>query len=33
MPNTYINKVILGTEVKLDLTGDDIKPEHLKKKY
>lgn len=31
MPNTYINKVILGTEVKLDLTGDDIKPEHLKK--
>lgn len=27
----YINKVILGTEVKLDLTGDDITAADLKK--
>nr|DAU50728.1 MAG TPA: tail protein [Caudoviricetes sp.] len=27
----YINKVILGTEVKLDLTSDDITAADLKK--
>lgn len=30
MPNTYVNKVIIGSETKLDLTADDVKPEHLK---
>lgn len=29
MPNQYINKVIVGTETKLDLTGDDITPDKL----
>lgn len=30
MPNTYVNKVIIGSETKLDLTADDIKAEYLK---
>lgn len=30
MANQYVNKVILGSDVKLDLTQDDIKPEYLK---
>lgn len=29
MPNQYVNKVIVGTEVKLDLTADDITPDKL----
>ena len=29
MANQYINKVIIGNEVKIDLTGDDITPEKL----
>lgn len=29
MPNQYINKVVLGGEVKLDLTADDITPDKL----
>ena len=31
MSNQYINKVIVGTEVKLDLTGDDITADKLAK--
>ena len=31
MPNTYINKLIVGEEVKFDLTQDDITPEKLAK--
>ena len=31
MANQYVNKIIIGTEVKLDLTGDDITPEKLAK--
>lgn len=31
MSNSYINKVIVGTEVKLDLTGDDITADKLAK--
>lgn len=31
MANQYVNKVIVGTEVKLDLTGDDVTPEKLAK--
>ena len=31
MANQYVNKVIIGNEVKLDLTGDDITPEKLAK--
>lgn len=29
MANQYVNKIIVGTEVKLDLTGDDITPDKL----
>lgn len=29
MANQYVNKVIIGTETKLDLTGDDITPDKL----
>lgn len=29
MANQYVNKVIIGNEVKIDLTGDDITPEKL----
>lgn len=29
MTNQYVNKVIIGTEVKLDLTQDDITPDKL----
>lgn len=29
MANQYVNKVIVGTEVKLDLTQDDITPDKL----
>lgn len=29
MANSYINKVIVGTEVKLDLTGDDVTADKL----
>ena len=29
MANKYVNKVIIGTEVKLDLTQDDITPDKL----
>lgn len=31
MANQYINKVIIGGETKIDLTGDDITPEKLAK--
>lgn len=31
MPNTYVNKLIVGEEVKFDLTQDDITPEKLAK--
>lgn len=31
MANQFVNKVIIGTEVKLDLTGDTVTPEDLKK--
>lgn len=31
MANKYVNKVIIGTEVKLDLTQDDITPDKLAK--
>lgn len=31
MANQYVNKVIIGAEVKLDLTGDDVTPEKLAK--
>lgn len=31
MANQYVNKVIVGTEVKLDLTQDDITPDKLAK--
>lgn len=31
MANQYVNKVIIGTEVKLDLTGDTITPADLQK--
>lgn len=31
MANQYVNKVIIGTEVKMDLTGDDVTPEKLTK--
>lgn len=31
MANKYINKVIIGNDVKLDLTADTITPEDLKK--
>ena len=31
MPNTYINKLIVGEEVKFDLTQDDITPDKLAK--
>ncbi len=31
MSNQYINKVIVGTETKLDLTGDDITADKLAK--
>lgn len=29
MANQYVNKVIIGTEVKLDLTNDDVTPDKL----
>lgn len=29
MANKYVNKIIIGTETKLDLTGDDITPDKL----
>ena len=29
MANQYVNKVIIGSEVKLDLTQDDITPDKL----
>ena len=29
LANQYVNKVIIGTEVKLDLTQDDITPDKL----
>lgn len=31
MANQYVNKVIVGTEVKLDLTNDDVTPDKLAK--
>lgn len=31
MANQYVNKVIVGTDVKLDLTADTITPDDLKK--
>lgn len=31
MANKYVNKLIIGTEVKLDLTQDDITPDKLAK--
>lgn len=31
MANQYVNKVIIGNEVKIDLTGDDITAEKLAK--
>lgn len=31
MANQYVNKVIIGNDVKLDLTGDDVTPEKLSK--
>ena len=31
MANQYVNKVIIGAEVKLDLTTDDVTPEKLAK--
>lgn len=31
MANQYVNKVIIGNDVKLDLTGDDVTPEKLAK--
>lgn len=31
MANQYVNKVIIGNDVKLDLTGDDVTPENLAK--
>lgn len=31
MANQYVNKVIIGTEVKLDLTGDDVTTDKLLK--
>lgn len=31
MANQHVNKVIIGTEVKLDLTNDDVTPEKLAK--
>mgnify|MGYP000475270344 FL=1 len=31
MANQYVNKVIIGAEVKLDLTGDDVTPDKLAK--
>ncbi len=31
MANQYVNKVIIGDVVKIDLTGDDIAPEKLAK--
>lgn len=29
MANQYVNKIIVGNDVKLDLTGDDVTPEKL----
>lgn len=29
MANQYVNKIIIGNDVKLDLTGDDVTPEKL----
>ena len=29
LANQYVNKVIIGTDVKLDLTQDDITPDKL----
>ena len=29
MPNTYINKLIVGEEIKFDLTQDDVTPDKL----
>lgn len=29
MANQYVNKVVIGTEVKLDLTGDDVTADKL----
>lgn len=29
MANQYVNKIIIGTEVKIDLTGDDVTPDKL----
>lgn len=31
MANQFVNKVIIGAEVKLDLTGDDVTPDKLAK--
>lgn len=31
MANQYVNKVIIGADVKLDLTGDDVTPDKLAK--
>lgn len=31
MANQHVNKVIIGAEVKLDLTGDDVTPDKLAK--
>lgn len=31
MANQYVNKVIIGNDVKLDLTGDDVTPANLAK--
>lgn len=31
MPNTYINKLIVGEEIKFDLTQDDVTPDKLAK--
>ena len=29
MANQYVNKIIIGNDVKIDLTGDDVTPEKL----
>lgn len=33
MANQYINKLVLGTETKFDLTGDTVDPAHLASGY
>ena len=33
MANQYVNKVVIGGETKLDLTGDTVVPEKLAQGY